>query len=312
MPKIAYKTTAMRGKRLAMIEQANAIIAEYQAQGFVLTVRQLYYQFVSRDLVPNTVKSYKLVADVINEGRLQGLIDWEAIEDRTRGIEILSAWSSPADIVAACADQFRYRLWDDQSWHVEVWIEKEALAGVIEGVCKENRVPYLSCRGYTSQSEMWRCGGRLREIADHRKDILILHLGDHDPSGIDMSRDIQDRLKMFMGRDYPSVSFRRIALNRDQVDQYNPPPNPAKVTDARFASYERLHGSESWELDALEPSVLTALIQAEIDAVRSPSVWNAAVARERVAKRALASVAQHWGTAVDAVAAKPKPKEEKK
>lgn len=155
MPKIKYQDMNLGPAKLALVEQANAIIGEYRAQGFDLTLRQLYYQFVARDLLANRLQEYKRLGDVINDGRLAGLIDWDAIVDRTRFVRSLAHWNDPADIVNGAAQQFRVDLWATQPNRVEVWIEKDALVGVIEGVCQELDVPFFSCRGYTSQSEMW-------------------------------------------------------------------------------------------------------------------------------------------------------------
>lgn len=257
MAKICYVSKALRPEKLTRITQANEIIAEYQAQGFVLTLRQLYYAFVSRALIPNTVQSYKSLGDVINDGRLVGLIDWDTIEDRTRNLRVSSHWSSPRSMVRACADQYSVDMWANQVNYVEVFIEKDALIGVIEGVCNEWDVPHFSCRGYTSQSEMHVAAKRLIEREKAGKLTTIIHLGDHDPSGIDMTRDIQDRLNLFGS----TARVRRIALNFNQVEDYNPPPNPAKTTDSRYESYEALYGDESWELDALEPCTIVELIR---------------------------------------------------
>jgi hypothetical protein len=117
------------------ISKANDIIAEYSAQGFQLTLRQLYYQFVSRDFIPNNLRSYKNLGDVINDARLAGLIDWNSIVDRTRNLQSLAHWRNPAEIIDACASQFRLDRWAPQPRRVEVWIEKDALIGVIEGIC---------------------------------------------------------------------------------------------------------------------------------------------------------------------------------
>lgn len=291
MPKILYTARTFSGTSLKLIKQANAIIAEYASQGFDLTLRQLYYQFVSRDLLTNTQKEYKRLGSVINDGRLAGLIDWDSITDRTRGIEALSTWGTPTEIVGACAEQFRNDLWATQQYRPEVWIEKEALAGVFERVCNELRVPYLSCRGYTSQSEMWRAGQRLKRYSENGQQPFILHFGDHDPSGCDMSRDITDRLEMFTDG---AVKFERLALNMDQIEEYHPPPNPAKITDSRAGAYIDLYGYESWELDALDPATLAGLVRDRIDELIDKDLWNEAVEVENEHKRLLAVVASKW------------------
>ena len=295
MPLICYVPKSFRPDTQTRINQANEIIAEYQAQSFKLTLRQLYYQFVSRDLISNTVQSYKSLGDVVNDGRLAGLIDWDAIEDRTRNLRSSPHWSSPRSIVRACADQFAVDLWATQENYVECWIEKDALVGVIEGICTELDVPYFACRGYTSQSEMWGAAQRLIEREKASKKTTIIHLGDHDPSGIDMTRDIQERLELFGS----TAVIHRIALVYDQIEQYNPPPNPAKTTDARYRSYADRFGEESWELDALEPSVIVDLIR---EAVRDRIDWDAweeALQRQKTGRDQLGKVSRRWESVVE-------------
>lgn len=258
----------------AIIDKANEIIEEYAKQGFSLTLRQLYYQFVARDLIANTQQSYKRLGSIVNDGRLAGLIDWLAIEDRTRNLVSNPHWDTPADVIDSARQSYGIDMWANQEHRVEVWIEKEALAGVIEPVCNELDVPHFACRGYVSQSEQWRAGMRYRSSYNRNsQQTVVLHLGDHDPSGIDMTRDNNDRLSMLAGyRGAPEVV--RIALNMDQVEQYQPPPNPAKVTDSRFLDYAQQFGDESWELDALEPRVIIDLIREHVDNWRDPDKWS--------------------------------------
>ncbi len=313
MPEICYLFKKFRSATLGIIVKANDIIAEYQAQGFCLTLRQIYYQMIARDLFPeswidlvynakhglppgtkNTLKNYKRLGDILNDGRLAGLIDWEAIEDRTRALQSNPHWSSPGQIVRACARGFRFDLWSDQDHYCEVWIEKEALAGVIEGICTELDVPFFACKGYTSQSEMWVAAQRLIKKENAGKETIIFHLGDHDPSGIDMTRDITDRLELFES----TVEVRRIALSMSQIDKYNPPPNPAKTTDARFEKYCAMYGDDSWELDALEPKALVDLIRNEVGRVRDEIRWDAQVERQEEAQEELQFVAKQWNRVV--------------
>ena len=278
-----------RRATLATIEQANTIIDEYQLAGFTLTLRQLYYQFVARDLIPNSDRSYKNLGKTINDGRLAGLIDWEAIEDRTRFLRSNSHWRTGADVVDSCAQQFQLDKWENQSHYIEVWIEKDALIGVIETICRRLDVPYFACRGYSSQSEQWRAGQRLQSVIDQDRKPLIIHLGDHDPSGIDMTRDNQDRLSLFAWAD---VQVECIALNWDQIEQYEPPPNWAKLTDTRAKAYIEQYGAHSWELDALDPRVIESLIEAKVEQYRDPIAWEMMVEREQVIQSELSLVQQ--------------------
>ena len=259
--RIQYITRNVNKNSMSLIMIANKIIEEYVEQGYDLTLRQLYYQFVARDIIPNKDSEYKKLGSIINDARLAGEIDWDHIKDRTRKLRHLSHWESPKEIIESAAHSYRLDKWQGQKHRLEVWIEKDALVGVIESICNECDVPYFSCRGYTSQSEMWRASQRLIEYIDSGQIPIILHLGDHDPSGIDMSRDIEDRLIMF---DAYQIKVIRIALNQDQIKKYKPPPNPTKITDSRAKSYIYKFGSDSWELDALEPSVITDLIQDNI------------------------------------------------
>jgi hypothetical protein len=257
----------------------------------------VYYQFVSRGWIANQDREYKRLGGIINDARLAGLIDWDAIEDRTRYLRKQSAWEKPADIIKACADQFHVDLWKDQPYRVEVWVEKDALVGVVETACASLDVPFFSCRGYTSQTELW---GAAQRLIGHRKRKQIphvIHLGDHDPSGIDMSRDIQDRLALFMEHhQVETAEFTRIALNMDQVRQYSPPPNPAKLTDSRCGEYIRTYGAESWELDALEPTVLVRLIQGKIGTLMNQARFKARQAERAEGRKQIGLVSDHWDT----------------
>jgi hypothetical protein len=269
-----YKSFSFRPDTLDAIEQMNSIITEYVDAGYRLTVRQLYYQLVARGIIPNTEKSYKKTTGIVNDARLAGLMDWEAIEDRTREFVKRSRWESGGDILKAVAGQFHMDMWKHQEYRVFVIVEKEALAGVLEGVCRRYDMPLLAARGYPS-------GTVLREFAmddlqqANRQDQqpVILHLGDHDPSGIDMSRDLEGRLFMF--NEGHQIQFIRIALNMDQIEAEKPPPNPAKTTDSRFENYREKFGDESWELDALRPEYLVNLIETEVAPFIDKDQWDA-------------------------------------
>lgn len=303
--KIAYESWKPGADALRDVARAEQICLDYEAQGYDLTLRQLYYQFVARGWIPNTVRSYKRLGDIVNKGRLAGLLDWDHIVDRTRSLKSVGHWNSPAQIMRGAANSFRLDKWADQPTRVEVWVEKEALAGVIERVADLNDVPWFSCRGYVSQSELW---GASQRIADYMlkgegQNVVVLHLGDHDPSGIDMTRDINDRLMMFLSGhvSFPEekLEVRRIALNADQVTLYSPPPNPTKLEDSRAKAYIAEHGMQSWELDALDPATLGALIQDHLDGIRDDELYAAQVADEDQHRAQLTEAAGRWAEVVD-------------
>jgi len=295
MPKITYRPdirdrilNRSRQATRTTIEQAEEIIVEYEGKGFVLTLRQLYYQFVSRGFLVNTQASYNRLGFIMTDARLAGLIDWNAIIDRTRNQVANSHWGSPTEILDTCASQFLIDRWGTQKNRVEVWIEKEALVGVIEGTCADLDVPFFSCRGYTSASEMWRMGyERMNRFAKAGQHNIILHLGDHDPSGMDMTNDIIKRLTLFTGKE---VDLRRLALNMDQIEEFNPPPNFAKPSDKRYKKYKEEYGENCWELDALEPGYMAGLIEKEVKKIRSEKPWRVATAIQNRMKQKLRNV----------------------
>ena len=288
--KIPYTEYNFLNSTIAVINNANAIIAEYQEGGYRLTLRQLYYQFVARDLIENTQKSYKRIGTIVNKARLAGLISWEAIEDRTRCLESQAHWNDPKDIIEGAAKQYQLDKWANQEYRPEVWVEKEALIGVVANVCESLDVPYFACRGYVSQSEQWAAGQRFIEYRKCGQEPIVFHLGDHDPSGMDMTRDNSDRLGLFAGLSVPVV---RLALNYDQVEEFNLPPNPAKTTDSRIMGYKRKYGIRSWELDALEPNVISGLIQTAILGVIDEKCWNDTIAKEEAGRLVLKKMARN-------------------
>ena len=294
MPKIEYTPKNFSPANQAIVDTANKIIKEYMADRLKLTLRQLYYQFVARGLIENKASEYKRLGSIISDARLAGHIDWRAIEDRTRNLKDHYHNTDPGDAVKDALDYFKLDRWQGQDYRVEVWIEKEALVGVIAGICEELDVPYFACKGYVSQSEMWAASQRLISHQANCTKPIIIHLGDHDPSGIDMTRDIFDRHELFMEGDGPEV--KRIALNMNQAEEFNPPPNPAKITDSRAEGYISKYGGDSWELDALEPRMLRGLIRDTVTQYRDDDIYRIVLAEEEQYKDVLKNVVENWRT----------------
>jgi hypothetical protein len=299
MPKISFIDHSFSAASLDLLHTTDHIMVEYAKQGYRLTLRQLYYQMIARDLFPeswrdpqtgtkNNIRNYKRFGDLVNNGRLSGYLDWDYIEDRARETVFPAYWDSPSDIVVACVQQFRFDKWKDQECHIEVMAEKDAVSGILTPVCRELQVRFTANRGYASSSLFYEVSQRLTNAIKIGKDVVILYLGDHDPSGIDMTRDIIDRMEMFTRT---GIEVRRLALNMDQVNLWNPPENPAKDTDSRFAAYRSEYGDSSWELDAIEPNELAALVRKEVKSMRDDDLWEEAVEREDEAKAKLREIA---------------------
>lgn len=282
---------------LAMIKTINGILAEYVRAGYDLSLRQCYYQLVARAIVENTERSYKNVGNLVSDARLAGLIDWDVIKDRGREMVQNAHWGSPQDIIEACAKQFRVDRWANQPRYVEVMVEKQALEGVLLPVCREWDVPFTANKGYSSSSAMYEAGQRLKERLDDEKPVVLIYLGDHDPSGIDMSRDVLDRLRLFTERemwDEESVTVERIALNMDQVKAMRPPENPAKITDSRAAAYIERFGHSSWELDAIEPKRLAELVESAILDVLDEDAWEVSGKEQQKGRDYLDTMARNY------------------
>lgn len=274
--------TAESANKLTVI---NSILDEYQDEGYNLTVRQLYYQLVARGYIENSQRSYKKIADLVNNGRLAGVLDWDMIVDRGRETVIPNTWKDPAEIVNDAAKAFALDKWKDQPNHVEIMVEKQALEGVLTPVCESLQIPFTANKGYSSSSTMYEAGQRLYRKSREGKTLWVLYLGDHDPSGIDMTRDVEERLNLFTAFGY--VNIKRLALNIDQVESLHPPENPAKETDSRYAAYIALYGNSSWELDALDPRQLASLVTNEVEALRDKNTWTEATEREEAMRKEL-------------------------
>jgi len=321
--KIRYEDWAPGPEVKIDIRRAEAVCAQYAADGYDLTLRQLYYQFVARGWIPNNQRSYKRLGDIVNRARLAGMLDWDYIVDRTRSLQGTAHWRTPGAVIDSAAYSYRLDKWADQPRRVEVWVEKEALAGVVQRVADEHDVDWFSCRGYVSQSEQWAAARRLLGYLENGQAVTILHLGDHDPSGIDMTRDIRARLENFLTQDWLNanvvdfggdsvkiseimghmrdrvgdvdpIEIRRIALNFDQVQQYDPPPNPTKTTDSRAAGYIERFGHESWELDALPPDVLAQLVRDNVAMLRDDDRYEAVESQEARERSLLRAAAGRW------------------
>lgn len=295
MARTCYREQRFQKRTLETIERANAIIDGYLQAGYRLTVRQLHYQMVVRNWRENTERAYKSLSDILSDARYAGLVDWDAIEDRGRPVHRQSHWSNPGDILKTAADSFSVDKWIGQPYQPEVWIEKDALTGVIEDVCRRFDVAYFACKGYASTSCAYDAAQRLDRYYTAGRLPVILYLGDFDPSGEDMSRDLVERMSMFG----VTAQMRRLALNRQQINQYNPPPQMVKKSDARAAAFMDRNGGHCWELDALGPDVIIGLIEQEIRSLIDVDRWRAQERRQADGRALLAHSADDYATTVN-------------
>jgi hypothetical protein len=291
MAKIVYREVKLRPQSLAIVARCEAIVTAYAAQRLRLTLRQLFYQLVTQNVIPNSEKEYKRLSGIVSDARLSGLLDWDAIEDRVRVPRQCSEWPNIRALVAGAIYGYRLPRWEGQDFYVELWVEKDALAGVLAPLASEYHVTMMVNRGYSSQSAMYESAQRFiqdDEQTQSSKDPVLLYLGDFDPSGEDMVRDIGERLEMF---GVGGLEVRKLALTETQIQLYRPPPNPAKLTDPRSAKFIAEHGASSWEVDALPPDVLQEIIRDALDGLVDAGKMNAVKEREERDKRALTKAA---------------------
>jgi hypothetical protein len=288
MSKEAFKDHKFNVWSKQVLTLCNQIIDQYTAQGYRLTLRQLYYQLVTRNAIPNTEKMYGKISRTLSDARLAGLVDWDAIEDRIRKPRRSSEWANIKELMQSALYAYRLPRWKGQAYYVELWVEKDALSGVLQPLASEYHVTMMVNRGYSSQSAMYDASKRFH-AAPAMQDCdldgsVLLYLGDHDPSGEDMVRDIKDRLEMF---GVENLEVRKLALTMDQVEKYKPPPNPAKMSDPRAGEYVDKHGATSWEVDALPPDVLVKIIRDALDDIVDNDRMDRIKDREALDKRDL-------------------------
>lgn len=275
-----------------ILVHALRIQENYAAQHMSLTLRQMYYRFVAEGISPSGQLHYKRIGDVLTDARYEGTFPIEGLEDRGRDIHEGGYTRFDTNInppLGQAADWIRNMpalalqrdRWAGQRTHVSVWVEKQALEGVFQPVCDELGVSWFACKGYPSVSALWEWIKNVRRAMNDNarregyqrhvglaEECVVLYFGDHDPDGWEIPRSALRNLRKLMavkGYDI-SVTFKRIALNMDQIQEYDPPPFEAKMTSARYAGYIREHETdEAWELDALEPIVLRDMIRENVE-----------------------------------------------
>lgn len=327
-----------RAEKKQLMAQMISIAEDYQEQGFTLTLRQLYYQLVAKDYIPNHDKVYKKLSSIKDEAVYSGLIDWDIFEDRGRVPHTVYYEDGVKEALDYTARAYRIDRQQDQNVHVEVWTEKDAISSILKKVTNEYGITLVVNKGYTSSTAMYGAYKRFVEMMNEGKKIKILYFGDHDPSGLDMVRDIDERLKFMFangsrkdeetiskwtddidedggysdtcrqymydedcriiaydGESYfdPDKAFfkhhfsiEQIGLTMDQIREFNPPENPAKITDPRAGEYIKKFGRRSWEVDALKPETMMRIVRSSINESIDLEIYNSVIEKE-ASERAL-------------------------
>jgi hypothetical protein len=226
-----------------------------------MTVRQLYYQLVSRQVVENNRNRYQAVSDALVKARKQGLIEWEWIEDRLRRPRRVSMWSDLSEFADVAARSYRRDVWATQPGYIEIWLEKDSLSGIFEDTLRRYGVTLNVGRGFDGWSSIHNAAWRFMAQIEDRKPATILYFGDFDPSGEDMVRSLRDRLGWFDC--YPEII--KCALTMGDIRLYDLPADFAKKSDTRARKFIARHGDVSVELDALPADVLISRLVEEVE-----------------------------------------------
>src|SRR5215212_5408161 len=250
-------------RSLALRDAISTIAAEYER----LSVRQLFYQLVSRGVVEKTEQAYKRVCDAAVQMRLDGSLDFRKVTDGHRSRRITYAHSGLQEALQSAHDLYRRNYWLDQPRHVEVWCEKDALSGVITPVCDGYGVPYVATRGFPSVTLLYDSA---QAMAATGKPATVFYFGDFDASGQSISDGLENNLRHF-GAD---CHVQRVALNPDQINAYSLPTRPGKLTDSQQAGFAARFGGASVELDALPPDLLTGLVEWSIESAIDREAWD--------------------------------------
>lgn len=266
-------------KTLELLDMARAILAD----GHPMTVRQVYYQLVSRQVIENKRTAYMAVSNLLVEARKSGAIPWEWVEDRLRRPRAVSMWADLAAFAETARQAYRRDVWATQPGYVEVWLEKDALSGIFEDELDAYGVTLNVGRGYDGWDSIHNAAVR---YTHRRRQVTILYFGDFDPSGEDMVRSLRDRL----GELGSCPEIIKCALTSKDIKQYNLPPDFAKRSDTRAAAFIAEHGDVSVELDALPVAVLRQRLVDEVKARLDLDALAEVEAQEDSDRRRLAEV----------------------
>lgn len=275
-----------------LINKITEITEQYKEMDIKLSGRQLYYQLVAMDFIPNAIEIYKRVSKFATDGRYGGVFDWDAIEDRGRISSKHSEWDNISDLISSALHSYRLPRWDNQHYYVEMLCEKQALESVLKPIADKWHIRFGYNKGYTSASSMYEMSKRVINEIWSGKEVVILYFGDHDPSGLDMIRDIRERMLEFLTEcedpqpldkivAHDMFSVEPLALTKEQIETFSPPPNPAKFSDPRSKEYVADHGKVSWELDAIDPYTLQEIAENGILKYLDEEMYDEVVTKEK-------------------------------
>jgi Uncharacterized conserved protein len=239
-----------------------------------LTLRALFYKLVGINILENKKTDYQILSRVINNARWEHILNFDCIEDRIRTKIFPSFFDDVEDLIRVAVESYNIDIWKDQPNYIELLVEKDTLVSLFENIVYEYKINLSVTKGYNSLTEIYLLYKRLEEKKDLNKDVYILYVGDLDPSGLDMDRDIRARLKALGLLPF----FERIALNIEDVKKYKLLPNRIKKKDPRSNNYKY---NDCWEIDALDTSILKKKLVSKIELLIDHKKWNKSLEKQK-------------------------------
>ena len=249
----------------AEISQLEVQILDYVKITNPVSIRHVFYRMTDPNLpvhVEKTEGGYNKIQFRMKEMRLNGRMPYAWIADMTRRGYFTSTWSSKNDFLTDVTRLYRRSVWKDHCYdYLEVWVESRSIVGVIQDLCTELAVPLYPCGGFASLSLEYEAAEAIKAeiVAYGYNNVVIIYIGDYDPSGLEIDRDLEGKMRHFLGDDI-GIEFRRIAITDEQIGQYDLPVKPRKKTDNR-----RLDITRTVETEALDASILRGLLRTEVE-----------------------------------------------
>jgi len=265
------ETTPRKGNHRThgqMKKMLDAILAILAAEKDPITIRHLFYLLVSQGIIEKTEAAYKALCSHLSKWRRSGAVPWNSFTDSTRWHIQGTTFDNMQDALNTTVETYRRNLWADQDHYLEVWVEKDAIAGIVAPKANAFGVPVFVCRGFASLSSLFSAANTFRRMAEAGKKVIIYHFGDYDPSGVAAGQSV---LKAMRDDFRVELQFIRAAVTEEQIEEMNLPTRPTKTTGTHARHWT---GGRSVELDAMPAAELRRLVESCITRHIDVDAWN--------------------------------------
>jgi hypothetical protein len=285
-----FETRFKKGRGMAQrsLDLIEAMYAKAEAAQ-PITGRGIGYKLFASGLIPSMARAeMQRVYRLLKEARERGIIPWEWIVDETRSLERTSTWADPAEYARCVAQSYRRNFWDQQPLRSEVWSEKGTVRGVLGPVLDQYAVGFRVMHGFSGATTVYDAS---RD--DDGRELIVLYVGDYDPSGMFMSEaDLPKRLANYGG---DHITVRQIALTREHVSELPSFPASDKRKDPRYRWFRASYGTRCWELDAMDPGELRDCVEMAIAELIEPTAWHRCEVVNQAEQESLKTILEKWG-----------------